>query len=347
MRSERSPEPISDLRADAVFCLLLARLLVLDARGEHRKRLLAVLVLRARVLAFDHDAGGQVRDADRGVGLVDVLAAGARGAEGVDAHLRRVEHHVVDRVRLGQHGNGAGRGVDAPLRLGLGHALHAVAARLEFEPRVGALAADARDHFLVAAQLRGALGHDLDLPAPALGIARVHAEQVAGEERRLVAAGAGAHLEEQVALVVRVLGQQLLLQLRLELLHRRARALQLLLGVALHRRVGRQVPGLLRVALRLAEALVQVDQAGQLGVLARQPPELVHVARRLLGGEQAIELFQPPDQAVELVAQLGLHEWNARFTWSGTGARAARPAPGAPRPRLRSAPASGRAAACW
>src|SRR5688572_31952037 len=56
--------------------LLLGELLVADARRQHAERLLAVLVLGARVLAFDHDAGGQVRDADRGVGLVDVLAAG-------------------------------------------------------------------------------------------------------------------------------------------------------------------------------------------------------------------------------------------------------------------------------
>ena len=38
---------------------LLALLLVLDARGEDAPGLLAVLVLAARVLALDHDAGGQ------------------------------------------------------------------------------------------------------------------------------------------------------------------------------------------------------------------------------------------------------------------------------------------------
>jgi hypothetical protein len=41
------------------------------------------------------------------------------------------------------------------------------------------------------------------------GVALVHAEQVAGEQRRLVAAGAGADFEDGVALVHRVLGQQL------------------------------------------------------------------------------------------------------------------------------------------
>src|SRR5581483_1731000 len=75
--------------------LLLTRLLVLDARGEHGERLLLVLVLRARVLAFHHDAGGQVRDAHGRIGLVDVLAAGTRRAEGIDAQLRRVEHDLA------------------------------------------------------------------------------------------------------------------------------------------------------------------------------------------------------------------------------------------------------------
>jgi hypothetical protein len=44
-------------------------------------------VLRALVLALDDDARRQVRDAHGGVGLVDVLAAGAGGAVGVDAQV--------------------------------------------------------------------------------------------------------------------------------------------------------------------------------------------------------------------------------------------------------------------
>jgi hypothetical protein len=44
-------------------------------------------VLRAVVLALHDDAGRHVGDADRRVGLVDVLAAGARGAEGVGAQV--------------------------------------------------------------------------------------------------------------------------------------------------------------------------------------------------------------------------------------------------------------------
>src|SRR5437899_3083328 len=64
---------------------LLAPLLVLDARGKHRQRLFLVLVLRAGVLALHHDSGWKMRDSHRRVGLVDMLAAGPRGAESVDA----------------------------------------------------------------------------------------------------------------------------------------------------------------------------------------------------------------------------------------------------------------------
>jgi hypothetical protein len=76
--------------------LLLARLRVLDARRQHRHGLRLVAVLRAVVLAFDDDAGRQVGDAHRRVGLVDVLAAGARGAEGVDAQVGRVDVDVAE-----------------------------------------------------------------------------------------------------------------------------------------------------------------------------------------------------------------------------------------------------------
>jgi hypothetical protein len=56
-------------------------------------------VLAAAVLALHHDAGGDVRQAHRRIGLVDVLAAGAAGAEGVGAHVGRVDldfDRVVD-----------------------------------------------------------------------------------------------------------------------------------------------------------------------------------------------------------------------------------------------------------
>jgi len=49
---------------------------------------------------------------------------------------------------------------------------------------------------------------NLDLPALQGGEALIHPEQVAGEKRGLVAAGAGADFQHDVAIVHRVLGQQ-------------------------------------------------------------------------------------------------------------------------------------------
>jgi hypothetical protein len=123
---------------------------------------------------------------------------------------------VGDLVGLRQDRNGACGGVDTPLCLGLGHALNAVAARFELELGIRAEADDARDDLLVPAEVRGVLGDHLDLPAVAFREARVHAEQIAGENRRLVAARAGADLEKDVALVVRVLRQQHFLQVGFE-----------------------------------------------------------------------------------------------------------------------------------
>ena len=84
----------------------------------------------------------------------------------------------VDLLGFGQHRDRRRGGVDAAAGLGGGHALHAVHAALELQPAVDAAALDERDHFLEAAQAGVARGHHLDLPALALGVARVHPEQL-------------------------------------------------------------------------------------------------------------------------------------------------------------------------
>src|SRR6266852_2368562 len=169
-------------RADQGFArggflrLLLAPLLVLDARGKHRERLFLVLVLRAGVLALHHDSGWKMRDSHRRVGLVDVLAAGARSAVSVDAKVRGIQHDVADCARLGQYGDRAGRGVNAALGFGGRHSLDAMAAGFEFELGVGALPDNARDDFLVPAGIARRFGYHLHLPALAFRIARIHAK---------------------------------------------------------------------------------------------------------------------------------------------------------------------------
>src|SRR5258706_9342219 len=208
---------------------LLLDLLRLDARREHAPRLLGVLVLAPAVLALPHAPRGQVGEANRRIGLVHVLAAGAARAIGIDANVRWVDLDI-GRGDFGHHRHRRRRRVDAALRLGRRHALHAVAAGLELELRVGAMPDDARDDLLVASGLAQALRNDLDLPAVALGEARVHAEEVAREDRALVAAGSGADLEEEIALVVRIARHEHALQLRLEAREALAPRADLVLG---------------------------------------------------------------------------------------------------------------------
>ena len=119
----------------------------------------------------------------------------------------------VDLVGFGQHRDGGRRGVDAAAGFGGRHALHAMHAALVLQPAVGALALDADDDVLDAALVGFAERHQLDLPALPLGVARVAAIEIAGKQRRLFAAGAGADFEHHVALVVRILRHQQDLQL--------------------------------------------------------------------------------------------------------------------------------------
>ena len=99
-----------------------------------------------------------------------------------------------------------------PCCLGLGHALHAMAAALVAQVLVDVVAGDAEDDFLEAALLAGAEGDVLDLPAVVAGVVRVHVVEVAGEQGRLVAAGAGADFHDDAAEVLARVDQQQVFQ---------------------------------------------------------------------------------------------------------------------------------------
>ena len=73
-----------------------------------------------------------------------------------------------------------------------------------------------------------------DLPALRLGVAGVHAEHFGGEERGLVAAGAGADFQDDVFLVVRILGQQQNLEFFFHAADARFQFVEFFLGVGAH-----------------------------------------------------------------------------------------------------------------
>src|SRR5687768_7441656 len=101
-----------------------------EPRFEDPERRLLVRGLRALVLALDDDSRRQMRDPDRGVGLVHVLAAGAGGTVGVDAEVGLVD---LDIALLGQEWR------DDDLREGGVATVRAVERRLADEPVDAAL----------------------------------------------------------------------------------------------------------------------------------------------------------------------------------------------------------------
>ena len=201
-------------------------------------------------------------DADRRFGLVDVLAAGALRAHGVDLQVGILDLDI-DLLRLRQHRDGRGRRMDAAGAFGVRHALHPMHAGFELQFCVGAAAFDLGDDFLEAADGAFARRNHLDLPALQRGEALIHAEQVAGEQRGLVAAGAGADFEHDAALVHRVLRQQrdadLLLQRHALLLERGPLDFRKLAHLGIGRRIGDQRIDVLDLGLRRAIGLHRVD----------------------------------------------------------------------------------------
>ena len=201
----------------------------------------------------------------------------------------------VDVLGLGHHGDRPGRGVDAALRLGLGHSLDAVRAALPLVDRVGAVALDRVDALLDAAALARA---DLDLLPPeaaALGVALEHAGEIERPERCLVAADALADLDDHVLLVGRVGLHERQLELDLEPLH---------IGLVLRRHLG-----------ELGIVLRRLQVGDGLAPFLREPVgalELLQAAADLLGlavvvvdrriGHPLLRLFEG---ALELLDEFG------------------------------------------
>ena len=89
-----------------------------------------------------HDAGGHVGDADGALGLVDVLAAGAAGAHGVDAEIGFLDLDVDVLVDHRIDPDRGEAGVAARLAVEGRDAHQPVHAALGLEPAIGVVAAD-------------------------------------------------------------------------------------------------------------------------------------------------------------------------------------------------------------
>ncbi len=122
--------------------------------------------------------------------------------------------------------------------------------------RYGSIALN-RDHdFLVPAGIAFAGRNELGLHPFVFGVAQIHARQIACKNRRFVAAGAAANLDEDVLIVVGVAGDHQLLQIALELLAAHAQRFGLVFGKLAHLAVAlaRQRFVLFDIALRAFRA---------------------------------------------------------------------------------------------
>ena len=133
--------------------------------------------------------------------------------------------------------------------------------------------------FLKSADLRLVAAEDLRPPSLPLGIARVHAEETCGKERRFLAADAAANLDDDVLVVVRVTRQEEDRQLFCKAFALRLRRGDLFEQQFLHLgiRLGEHFLVLGDGFLRLAVRFVCGHDGRQRGVLARVPLPARHI----------------------------------------------------------------------
>ena len=227
-------------------------------------------------------------DAHGRVGAVDVLAALARRAVGVDAQFLGVDVDGDRVVDFGDDEDGGERGVAALVGVEGRDAHQAVDADLLLQVAEGELAlvahGDALDPGLLAGQDVG----DLGLEAQALAEAQVHAQQDLGPVLALGAAGAGVDAQEGVAGVA--VAVEVMLDLGL---------LDVSCSSAIFCSSSRQQLGVLvdqlQVGVHLldgrAQLLVDLDEAVQDLFLLRQPGRLLRLAPDGGIGQLGVDLF--------------------------------------------------------
>ena len=166
------------------------------------ERGLFVPALGALVLAGDNDAGGNVGDADRRGILLDVLAAVAAGAEGVDAQLVRVQAHFGLALDFGHDFGQRERGVARLRGVERRDAHEAVDSALAAQVAVGVAAADFDCRALDAGLFACSHVEDVCLVAALVGPAEVHSQKHLCPVLRVGAACAGVNRQNGVATIV-------------------------------------------------------------------------------------------------------------------------------------------------
>src|SRR5918912_2263802 len=204
VRSDLGPEPhlglLPALRGDLPLPFLALELEEASPQDPHGD--LAVLVLAPLVLALHDGPSREVRDPDRRVGLVDVLAARPGGPVGIDLQILLVDLHL-DSIAYdrGDRNRGEARVPSAP-GVEWAYADQPVNPALRREEAERVLPADAEGGALYAGLLALGVLNDLEPEAPALGPPPVHPGEHLGPILGVHAPFAGVYGEDSVALVV-------------------------------------------------------------------------------------------------------------------------------------------------
>ena len=98
--------------------------------------------------------------------------------------------------------------MNATLGFGDGDALDAMDAAFEFELAVSVIARDFENDFFGAAGIVEIFGDWFDFEAVRFGVFLIHAVELASEEARFVAAGAGADFDDGGLVVFGVFGDE-------------------------------------------------------------------------------------------------------------------------------------------
>src|SRR5260370_25269523 len=216
--------------------LLFFLLHFVETGAENAHGLGAIFDLRFFILLRDDQAAGNVRDTHCGIGGVGGLAAGTGRTKGVDAQVFGFDFDV-DFVGFREHRNGGRGRVNAALLLGGRNTLHAVHTAFVFQLGIHFVALNRSDDFFDSALRRRRAFEDFDFPALRFGVARIHAEEIAGEKSGFVAAGARANFDDNALFVVGIFREKQELELALDSFLACRELLFLVVGELLHFRV--------------------------------------------------------------------------------------------------------------
>ena len=166
-------------------------------------------MLGTLVLALNNDAGRQMGDADGRRSLVDVLAAGAAGAVGIDAQVVWVDLDVNILLDVRHHVGRAERCLALARRVERRDADQAVNAVFAAKQSVHVIAVDLKRHSLDAGLIAFLVVQNLIAETVLVGPARVHAIEHGAPVHGLRAAGAGVKRQDRIVGIIRSREQRL------------------------------------------------------------------------------------------------------------------------------------------